>query len=88
MATYASGYSAMCTGTPISFCDHSSRFLRSAPLPARTIPRFMMSGASSGGVRSRVSLTAATMALMGKLMAFLTSSLVITKVLGSPVTRS
>jgi hypothetical protein len=41
-----------------------------------------------GGVRSRVSRTAAMIASTGTLMASLTSSLVITTVFGSPVTRS
>jgi len=48
----------------------------------------MMSAASSGGVRSSVTLTASTMADTGSSMALRISSVVVTTVFGRPVTRS
>ena len=48
----------------------------------------MMSAASSGGVLSRVTLTASTMADTGSSIASRISSVEVTMVLGSPVTRS
>ena len=48
----------------------------------------MMSAASSGGVLSRVTLTASTMAATGSSIASRISSVVMTIVLGRPVTRS
>src|SRR5437764_1769 len=53
-ATHVSGDSARCTGICVSWRSRSSRFVRSAPPPARTMPRSMMSAASSGGVLSSV----------------------------------
>ena len=48
----------------------------------------MMSAASSGGVLSRVTFTASTMAETGSSMASRISSVEVTIVLGRPVTRS
>src|SRR6266849_786697 len=47
------GSSATHTGKPVSSLILLSRFLRSAPPPARTMPRSLISAESSGGVRSR-----------------------------------
>src|SRR5215212_2350308 len=88
MATHIRGSSATCTGTCVSRLRRSSKSLSKAPPPASIIPRSMMSEASSGGVRSRVSRTAAMTASTGTLIASRTSSLVMTMVLGRPVTRS
>src|ERR671916_544765 len=75
MATHIKGSSATCTGTCVSLLRRSSKSLSNAPPPASIIPRSMMSEASSGGVRSRVSRTAATIASTGTLIASRTSSL-------------
>src|ERR687894_1106074 len=85
---HTKGSSAMCTGTPVSLLNRSSSCLRSAPPPTSTIPLTITSEANSGGVRSRVFWTAATIASTGPWIASRTSSLVITTVLGKPVTRS
>src|SRR4028118_2412557 len=72
---------------PVSLLKRSSRCLRRAPPPASTIPRSMMSEASSGGGRSRVSLTAAIMASTGTLLASLTSSGGMTRACGRAARR-
>src|SRR5436190_1258046 len=51
--THDSGFSASVTGRPVSSRIRLSRFLISAPPPARTIPRSAISAESSGGVRSK-----------------------------------
>ena len=56
--------------------------------PASMIPRSMMSDASSGGVRSRVSFTASTICDRGSSSAWRISSLVSTTVFGRPDTMS
>src|SRR5690606_8170607 len=61
-ATQSRGFSATSTGMPVSRDSSLSRLRSSAPPPVSTMPRSMMSAASSGGVRSRVSFTASTMA--------------------------
>src|SRR6266516_273713 len=49
--THDNGFSAKVTGNPVSSRIRLSRFLISAPPPARTIPRSAMSAVISGGVR-------------------------------------
>ena len=87
-ATQVSGESASCAGI-----WHSSRMRwsmpwSSAPPPARVMPRSMMSPASSGGVRSSVSLTAPTIWLTGSESASRTSAAVSMIVFGRPETMS
>ena len=83
-----SGSSATCTGIPVSWRSRSSRPRSRAPPPVSTMPRSMMSPASSGGVWSRVTRTASTIACTGSSIAVRTSELVSVTVRGSPETRS
>ena len=87
-ATHVSGDSARCAGICVSSRRRSSRPCSSEPPPASMIPRSMMSDASSGGVRSSVSLTASMIWLRGSSSAWRISSLDSTTVLGSPATMS
>src|SRR5918992_4073323 len=66
----------------------SSRPARRAPPPARTIPRSMMSAASSGGVLSSVDLIASMIWLTDSSIARRISSDVSTTVFGRPLRRS
>src|SRR5205807_2681824 len=88
MTTELSGSSARKTGRPVSSRKSASRFFSNAPPPASTMPRSAMSPASSGGVRSRVTLTASTMALTGSASASRISSELTVSVRGTPATRS
>ena len=83
-----SGSRATTMGIPVSSCSRASSPCRRAPPPVRTMPCSMMSAASSGGVLSRVTLTASMMADTGSSMALRISSVETTTVFGSPVTRS
>ena len=83
-ATEVSGSSATCTGMPVSWRSRSSRPRSSAPPPVSTMPRSMMSPASSGGVWSRVARTASTIACSGSSRACRTSALETTTVRGQP----
>src|SRR5204862_232960 len=88
MTTEWSGFLAMMMGIPVSAEGRASRPCRRAPPPVSTMPCSMMSAANSGGVLSRVTLTASTMAETGSSTARLISSVEVTMVLGRPVTRS
>ena len=87
-ATQVSGDSARCAGIWVSSRRRSSMPCSSEPPPASMMPRSMMSDASSGGVRSSVSLMASMICTSGSSSAARTSSEVSTTVLGSPDTRS
>ena len=87
-ATHVSGDSARCTGICVSARSRSVIRWSSAPPPASTIPRSMMSEASSGGVLSRVCFTASMIWFSGTSRAWRTSLEESTTVLGNPVTRS
>ena len=84
----SSGSSATCTGMPVSWRSRSSRPRSRAPPPVSTMPRSMMSPASSGGVWSRVARTASTIACSGSSRAWRTSALETTTVRGRPETMS
>src|SRR5205814_1584394 len=88
ITTELRGSSARNTGSPVSSRRSASRFLRSAPPPASTMPRSAMSPASSGGVRSSVTFTASTMAFTGSASASRISSEETVSVRGTPATRS
>src|ERR1019366_749273 len=87
-ATQLSGSGATTIGMWVSICSLESRPCSRAPPPVSTMPCSMMSAASSGGVRSKVTFTASTMAATGSSMALRISSVVVTTVFGRPVTRS
>src|ERR671935_658391 len=87
-ATQVSGLSARCTGIWVSWRRRSSRFVSRLPPPARTMPRSMMSAASSGGVLSSVDLIASMIWLTGPSSAWRISSLLRITVLGRPVSMS
>ncbi|MNV56410.1 hypothetical protein D3C71_1486930 [compost metagenome] len=87
-ATQSSGFSATMTGMPVSRARSLSRLRSSAPPPVSTMPRSIMSAASSGGHFSRVTLTASIMAFTVSFSASEISSEVMVSVLGRPVTRS
>src|SRR3954471_20499461 len=88
MATEWSGLSVMWIGMPVSCFSRSSRPRSNAPPPVSTMPRSMTSPESSGGVLSRVVLTASTIWLTGSSIALRISSELTTMVFGRPVTRS
>ena len=75
-------------GIPVSWRMRSSRPLSNAPPPVSTMPCSIRSPESSGGVWSKVVLTASTMEVTGTSMALRISSLATTMVLGRPETRS
>ena len=83
-ATHVSGLSARCTGICVSWRSRSSRPCSSAPPPASTMPRSMMSAASSGGVLSSVDLIASMIWETGSSSARRTSSDEMTTVFGRP----
>jgi len=87
-ATECSGSSATWIGMLVSCLSRSSSPRSMAPPPVRTIPLSMTSAASSGGVRSRVFLTASTIWLTGSSIALRISSAPMVIVLGRPLTRS
>ena len=84
MATELNGSCAMCTGIPVSSRNRASRPLSNAPPPVSTMPRSMMSPASSGGVLSSVARTASTIACNGSSIAWRTSALDNVTVRGRP----
>ena len=71
----------------VSWRSRSSSPWSSAPPPARTIPRSMMSAESSGGVLSSVCLIASTIWLTGSSSACRTSSEERMIVFGRPLTQ-
>ena len=82
------GSSANMIGNPVSSRKSTSRFSTSAPPPESTIALSAMSAASSGGVRSSTTFADSTIALTGSTRASRTSSVSISRVLGTPATRS
>src|SRR5438445_7143530 len=82
MATELSGLSVMWIGMPVSCFNRSSRPRSIAPPPVSTMPRSMTSPESSGGVLSRVVLTASTIWLTGSSIALRISSELTTMVFG------
>ena len=60
LTTALNGSSATNTGSPVFLCILSLRPRNNAPPPARYIPVFQISAASSGGVMERVSITASS----------------------------
>src|SRR5579864_2459826 len=88
MATHVSGEGATVTARSVSARKSSSRRLRSAPPPSKTNPRVPRSAASSGGVRSSVSLTASTICPSGRRNASCTSSADSVTRRNKPVIRS
>jgi len=70
-------------GIPVSCWRRESRPCGRAPPPVSTMPCSMMSAASSGGVRSKVTLTASMMAATGSSMARRISSVEMTTVFGA-----
>jgi hypothetical protein len=82
------GSSLTITGKPVSSRKSTSMFLSRAPPPVSTTPLSTMSAASSGGVRSRASSAASTIALIGSCSASRISSEFTTTVLGTPATMS
>ena len=88
MATAIRGSSASITGSPVTSRNSTSRFRSSDPPPTSTMPFSTMSAASSVGVRSRAIFTLSTTALTGSESASSTSSDLISRVFGTPATRS
>src|SRR5437867_862489 len=86
--THDSGFSAKVTGRPVSSRIRLSRFLISAPPPARTIPRSAISADNSGGVRSRTTRIELMMILMHSSRASRISSSETMTLLGTPSIRS
>src|SRR6516164_8515000 len=86
--TLFSGSSVSVTGIPVSSASSRSRPRSSDPPPAIMIPRSTISAASSGGVRSSVVFTAATIPAIGSAIAARISVLVIRTARGNPDTRS
>src|SRR5439155_25976705 len=86
--THDSGFSARVTGKPVSSRIRLSRFLISAPPPARTIPRSAISAESSGGVRSKTTRMELMMMLMHSSSASRISSSETITLFGTPSMRS
>ncbi|CDA79651.1 putative uncharacterized protein [Clostridium sp. CAG:242] len=86
-ATQSSGFSATCTGIPVSLEISWSSPRSSAPPPVRVIPWSMMSADSSGGVRSRVVRIASSTDMTESASASRTSSGCSIMFFGRPSTR-
>src|SRR5690606_35199208 len=62
IATQSKAFSAIWTGIPVSLLNNLSILRNNAPPPVKTIPRSIISAASSGGLFSSVIFTASTIA--------------------------